>query len=84
MSGTTTYGIDPDTGLINRHYDTWDSISNQKYFSVEGFRDVLSQIFNFQRTPDIQSPNFKTLKHVPAFFQLVLGIDIFDTVPSHA
>eukprot|EP00892_Ulva_mutabilis_P009912 jgi/Ulvmu1/7293/UM035_0081.1 len=62
FTGTTIYGIDPETGLVNRHYDTWDSISQQKYFSVEGFGDVLSQIFNFQRTPDIPSPPFTTLK----------------------
>jgi hypothetical protein len=65
-AGTTTYVIDPETGLIVRHLDTWDSIDNQKYFSVEGFADVLSQIFNFERTPDLPTAKFTLLKYVSA------------------
>lgn len=62
--GTTVYGIDEQTGLINLHLDTWDCVKNQDYFSVEAFQDVLSQIFNFQRTPDIPTPQFTVLQCV--------------------
>ena len=63
-AGTTIYGTSPDSGMIVRHIDTWDSIQNQSYFSVEGFGDVLRQIFNFQRTPELPGPVFELLKCV--------------------
>lgn len=47
-----------------RHYDTWDCIENQSYFSFEAFSDVLSQIFSLQRTPDLPGPEFTLLQCV--------------------
>lgn len=69
-AGTTVYGIEEQSGLISLHLDAWDSVSNQEYFSVEAFMEVLSQIFNFQRTPDIPSPNYTLLQcaHLPTTF----------------
>jgi hypothetical protein len=61
-AGTTVYGIEPETGLINLHLDTWDAVSNQEYFSGEAFMDVLAQIFNLQRTPDIPTPQYTLLQ----------------------
>lgn len=61
-AGTTVYGIEEQTGLINQHLDAWDCVSNQEYFSVEAFKDVLSQIFNLQRTPDIPTPQYTLLQ----------------------
>lgn len=66
FTGVTIYGTDDD-GLIARHYDTWDSIAQQQYFSTEGFSDVLAQIFNFQRTPDLDGPDFTLLKRKKAY-----------------
>jgi hypothetical protein len=62
FTGTTIYGTNPETGLIERHIDTWDNLKKSDYFSPEAFADVLGQIFNFQQTPDLEGPAFKTLK----------------------
>jgi hypothetical protein len=43
-AGTSTYGFNPANGKINKHIDTWDSITNQKFFSFEAFGDFLRQV----------------------------------------
>ena len=49
-------------GKFNKHIDYWDAINNQEYFSLEAFQHVLSQMFSFQKTPDIPTPSFVVLK----------------------
>jgi hypothetical protein len=62
FTGTTLYGINKSSGLIERHLDTWDSIEKQEYFSLEGFVHMLSQIFTPRAPPKFQGPAFSLLK----------------------
>jgi hypothetical protein len=36
FTGTSIMGVNPDTGRFNSHVDTWDSIQDQKFLSIEG------------------------------------------------
>jgi hypothetical protein len=45
FTGTSTYTWSPEDGRIVSHIDRWDSISRQEYFSPEGLRDLLAQLF---------------------------------------
>lgn len=65
FTGTTLYGTSAETGLIERHLDTWDSIERQEYFSVEGFRHMLGQIFTLRAPPQFRGPPFTLLKCAP-------------------
>ena len=61
--GTSDYVFNPATGRICRHVDAWDSITNQKYFSVEGFLDFFSQLLALHRLPEgLETPQYTTLK----------------------
>ena len=62
FTGTTLYGTSAKTGLIERHLDTWDSIEHQEYFSLEGFRHMLGQIFTLRAPPQLRGPDFTLLK----------------------
>jgi len=62
FTGTTVYGVSPSTGKVERHVDTWDSIRNQRYFSAEGFADVLRQIFAFEAPARLTAAPFRLLK----------------------
>jgi hypothetical protein len=64
FTGTTLYGVNETTGLIDRHVDTWDSIEKQEYFSIEGFAHMLGQIFSPRAPPRFQGPPFTLLKYV--------------------
>lgn len=64
-SGTSTYVYRPETGRIFRHIDTWDSISNQTFFSLEGFLDFFRQLLALHRTPEgLETPPYTVLKWV--------------------
>ncbi|KAF6003263.1 hypothetical protein F1559_002341 [Cyanidiococcus yangmingshanensis] len=45
FTGTSTYEWSVEHGRIVSHVDRWDSISRQAYFSPEGLRDLLAQLF---------------------------------------
>ena len=60
-TGTSQYEFDLNTKKVVRHSDTWDSIENQEYFSVEGLRDVVKQASNLQQTPELETPKYTTL-----------------------
>jgi len=45
FTGTSTYEWSADHGRIVSHIDRWDSIQRQAYFSPEGLRDLLMQLF---------------------------------------
>lgn len=63
FTGTSVMTIDAATGRFNRHSDTWDAIQNQRYFSVEAFTHMLSQVFDLRRTPmDLETPPYTVLK----------------------
>lgn len=62
FTGTSILTVDPYTQRFSSHIDTWDSISNQKYFSLEAFYHVLSQIFDFRRVPlGLEAPRYQLL-----------------------
>ncbi|GAX74999.1 hypothetical protein CEUSTIGMA_g2445.t1 [Chlamydomonas eustigma] len=62
FTGTSTYVFNPNSGKIFRHIDVWDSISNQEYFSIEGFVDFFKQLLKPYTTPDLESPQYTLLK----------------------
>ncbi len=50
------------TKKFNRHIDIWDAVDNNSYFSAEAAAHVFSQLFNFMRTPQIESPKYTVLR----------------------
>ncbi|KAG2428941.1 hypothetical protein HXX76_011185 [Chlamydomonas incerta] len=62
FTGTSTYVFNPATGKIFRHIDIWDSISNQEFFSVEGFADFFKQLLSFYSTPTLETPEYTVLR----------------------
>eukprot|EP00884_Botryococcus_braunii_P022101 jgi/Botrbrau1/8575/Bobra.0359s0038.1 len=62
FTGVSILGINPSTGRFNRHIDYWDAIKDQKYFSLEAFGHVLSQLSDVKRTPDLETPSYVVLK----------------------
>lgn len=60
--GTSAYGFNPASGRINRHVDTWDSITNQQYFSLEAFGDFFKQLLQPYTTPALGTPTYTLLK----------------------
>lgn len=67
FTGVSIYGLNPDNGKINRHIDLWDSVDRQQFFSLEAFIHVMRQLFDLTRTPDLETPDFKTLKKTRAY-----------------
>jgi hypothetical protein len=66
FSGTSAYGF--REGKIVRHVDTWDSVSNQTFFSFEAFSDFLKQLSNVRRTPKgLEQPPGETLRRHATF-----------------
>jgi len=62
-AGTSTYCFNPANGRINKHIDTWDSINNQQFFSMEAFLDVLRQMADFASTPEgLEQPQFRVIR----------------------
>ena len=62
FTGVSTYVFNPKSGKIATHIDLWDSISNNEYFSFEGFFDFLSQLLRYQ--PDDNQMVIKRLKEL--------------------
>lgn len=67
FTGTSAYGFNPANGRINRHVDTWDSIQQQRFFSMEAFGDFWAQLLAPYLTPPLQSPRYTLLRHVWCF-----------------
>lgn len=62
FTGVSIMGINPQTRRFNRHVDYWDAISDQNYFSVEGFQHVLQQLLQLYRTPQLETPRYTVLR----------------------
>ncbi|KXZ41448.1 hypothetical protein GPECTOR_463g374 [Gonium pectorale] len=62
FTGTSTYVFNPASGKVYRHIDTWDSIRNQEFFSLEGFADFFSQLLSFYSTPGLETPQYTILR----------------------
>lgn len=54
-------------GKVNKHLDAWDAIKNQEWFSIEGFRHVLSQMLTLQRVPDLDGPKYQIMKKLKTY-----------------
>ena len=52
---------------MNKHLDAWDAIKNQEWFSIEGFRHVLSQMLSLQRVPDLDGPKYQIMKKMKTY-----------------
>ncbi|KAJ7569242.1 hypothetical protein O6H91_01G068300 [Diphasiastrum complanatum] len=61
FTGTSVMKVNPETGKFRSHFDYWDSIENNDYFSFEGFMDVLRQL-RIYKVPDLETPDYKVLK----------------------
>lgn len=64
FTGTSVMVVNPATGRFNRHEDTWDALSDsgQKFFSLEAFIHMLSQVFDLKRTPwGLSTPQYEVL-----------------------
>ncbi|QDZ18762.1 SOUL heme-binding protein [Chloropicon primus] len=64
FTGTSRYEFDLETEKVVRHSDTWDSIENQEYFSVEGLKDLAKQATKLEQTPDLDTPKYTVLKRM--------------------
>ncbi|GAB4818457.1 hypothetical protein N2152v2_005503 [Parachlorella kessleri] len=62
FTGTSIMGINPSTGKFDRHWDTWDAVKNQEFFSVEAFKHVLSQISDLKKVPSLETPPYLIVK----------------------
>ena len=66
FTGTSVMGINPATMKVRTHFDTWDAIDTQGFFlksrSPEGVREVFTQIFDFTKQPDLETPTYQVLR----------------------
>lgn len=62
FTGTSTYVFNPASGKIYKHIDTWDSIKNQEFFSIEAFIDFFKQLLSFYATPSLETPQYTILR----------------------
>ncbi|XP_047951921.1 uncharacterized protein LOC125197243 isoform X2 [Salvia hispanica] len=61
FTGTSVMGINPQNMKFCTHVDSWDSIENNDYFSVEGFMDMVKQL-RVYKAPDVETPRYRILK----------------------
>lgn len=57
FTGTSEYKLDPASGLVVKHTDTWDSIANNAPFSLEALQDLVGQL-----VPDVTTVGIRVLK----------------------
>ncbi|KAK9804334.1 hypothetical protein WJX72_007791 [[Myrmecia] bisecta] len=62
FTGVSVMGVNPETGLFNKHLDLWDALEKQSYFSLEAFAHVLSQMGNIKRAPPLEAPQHVVLR----------------------
>ncbi|KAL1547980.1 hypothetical protein AAHA92_16275 [Salvia divinorum] len=61
LTGTSAMAINPQNMKFCTHVDSWDSIKNNDYFSIEGFMDMVKQL-RVYKTPDVEIPRYGILK----------------------
>lgn len=59
--GVSILEVNPQTRKFKSHVDKWDSIQNNDYFSFEGVADLIRQMLQFDRTPDLEQPEYTLL-----------------------
>ncbi|XP_063949052.1 uncharacterized protein LOC108221534 isoform X1 [Daucus carota subsp. sativus] len=66
FTGTSVVGINPETHKFCSHEDSWDSINDNEYFSLEGVWDVIKQLWIY-KSPDFDTPKFQILKRTATY-----------------
>ncbi|CAM8931288.1 unnamed protein product [Rhodiola kirilowii] len=66
FTGTSVMENNPKSGKFCSHFDYWDSIENNEYFSVEGLMDVFKQL-RYYKTPDLETPKYQILKRTASY-----------------
>lgn len=61
-TGLSIMQVNPQTGKFCKHVDIWDSIKDNSYFSLEGLQDLIRQLTQFYRTPDLETPAYTVLR----------------------
>eukprot|EP00873_Tetraselmis_striata_P023346 jgi/Tetstr1/443610/TSEL_031609.t1 len=62
LSGKTIYGIDVDRALVLSHVDEWDSADHNKFFSIDAFQDITTQLFKMKNTPNLEAPPYTVVR----------------------
>jgi len=60
FTGTSVMGVDPASRKFISHVDTWDSIEDQAYLSLEGIQDLVRQL-RPSLTPSLDTPEYEVL-----------------------
>ncbi|XP_062090674.1 uncharacterized protein LOC133796970 [Humulus lupulus] len=63
ITGTSTMGINPETGKFCSHVDKWDSIRDNNFFSLEGLWHIMKQMSTF-KSKDLGTPKYQILKRM--------------------
>ncbi|KAI8463623.1 MAG: SOUL heme-binding protein-domain-containing protein [Monoraphidium minutum] len=62
FTGRSFYKVDPASGLITSQRDTWDSLSNSSFLSLEALALLMRQALDLTQTPDLETPRYRVLK----------------------
>jgi len=60
FTGTSELSVSPE-GLFTQHVDYWDSVTDNRYLSLEAVGDLFAQLASLQRTPELESPAYTPL-----------------------
>lgn len=50
--------VDPETGTVLKHVDTWDSIRHNQWLSIEGLIYVVRSLADVHLLPDVEQPKY--------------------------
>lgn len=67
FTGVSIMGVNPVTGKFRSHEDKWDSIQNNSYFSLEALADLVRQVTQLDKSPDLETPEFAILKRMATY-----------------
>jgi hypothetical protein len=65
--GTSRYRVDPGSGLVLEHVDTWDAVRDSSFGSPEALLHVAGQLAQVQLTPDLEGPRFAVLRRAAGY-----------------
>jgi hypothetical protein len=69
FTGTSVMGLNPDTKRVKTHFDTWDSLGESQGFlnGPGGVAEVLRQVFDLTKAPDIETPRYAVLRRFASY-----------------
>jgi hypothetical protein len=59
--------VDPGSGLVLSHTDTWDAVRDSSFGSPEALLHVAGQLAQVQLTPDLEGPRFSVLRRAAGY-----------------